>query len=101
MAKNTLIRELEQYVELHRDPTTGIAWVENGKTGNGHSCHPNIDRSGSVRGMKKLYWGQNAVTVRCKGFIYNTSRISVSDKYDQIAADECRCEICRTRRIAV
>lgn len=28
---------------LHRDPISGIAWVEDSATGTSHSCHPNID----------------------------------------------------------
>lgn len=95
----TKVREIEEYVELHRDPKTGIAWVENGRTGNGHSAHPNIDATGSIRGMKNLgYWKQDVRCVRTHGFIYNIDRLVVSDKFDQIAADECRCEACRERR---
>nr|DAL26576.1 MAG TPA_asm: hypothetical protein [Caudoviricetes sp.] len=34
---------------------------------------PNFDRSGSIAGMKKLYYGQNALLVRCGSYIYNVS----------------------------
>lgn len=35
------------------------------------SC-PNIHKSGSVRGMKKLgYWGKNDVCIRIGNYIYN------------------------------
>lgn len=34
---------------------------------------PNFHRSGSVSGMKKLYYGKEALLVRCGNFIYNVS----------------------------
>lgn len=34
---------------------------------------PNFDKSGSIRGMKKLYYGKGALLVRCGGYIYNVS----------------------------
>lgn len=96
----TFVREVSEYVELHRDPATGIAWVENGKTGLGHSAHPNIDASGSVKGMKSRgYWKPDARTVKSHGFIYNVDRLVVSDELDQLAADECRCVACAERRL--
>lgn len=90
--KKTFVRKISEYVELHRDPKTGIAWVENGHTGNGHSAHPNISSSGSVRGMKSRgYWKKGDKTVRSHGFIYNISKCSVSDHLDGIALANCRC----------
>lgn len=85
-----LIKEVSPYIKLYRDTRTGIAWVENGELGIGHTCHPNIDRTGSITGMKKLYWGE-CRTVRSHGFIYNIDRISTSDKYDELAREYCRC----------
>jgi len=39
---------------------------------------PNFHRSGSISGMKKLYYGKNAMLVRCGSWIYDcTSRSSV------------------------
>ena len=91
MAK-ILIKKVAPYIELVRDPKTGIATVEDGTTGCGHSCHPNIDRTGSVTGMKKLgYWGQTDLTVRSHGFIYNISRLVVTDKLDELARQHCQC----------
>ena len=64
-----LITEVAPYVKLYRDTRTGIAWVANGTVGLGHSCHPNIDASGSVRGMKaRGYWRKDDRTVRSHGF---------------------------------
>ena len=53
MAKK-LIKEIRPYVKLYRDTNNGIAWIEDGSTGLGISVHPNLDKSGSVTGMKKL-----------------------------------------------
>lgn len=53
------LQDVRPYATLYRDDRTGIAWVENGSTGLGHSAHPNIHASGSVRGMKSLgYWSK-------------------------------------------
>lgn len=46
--------------------------IEEGKrVGIGH--FPNFHKTGSVRGMKKLYYGQNCLLVRCGDYIYNVS----------------------------
>lgn len=34
---------------------------------------PNFSKSGSITGMKKLYYGRNALLVRCGGYIYNVT----------------------------
>jgi len=95
-----LIKEIEPYVKLYRDVKTGIAWIENGKVGLGHSAHPNIHSSGSVKGMKnKGYWNKDDKTVRSHGFIYNISKLVVTDELDKVAADYCRCEVCIERRV--
>lgn len=92
MSKATFVRQIREYVELHRDPKTGIAWVEDGTTGMGHSAHPNIDATGSIRGMKNRgYWAKDARCVRSHGYIYNIDLCVVSDELDEIAAVECRC----------
>lgn len=91
MAK-VLLQQVSEYVALYRDSRTGIAWVENGSTGNGHTAHPSIHASGSVRGMKKQgYWRKDDRTVRSHGYIYNIDRLVISDDLDQLAADHCRC----------
>lgn len=100
MAKR-FIREIKPYAKLYKDTNTGIAWIENGKTGFGHSCHANIGSSGSVRGMKKLgYWGKDDRTVRSHGFIYNidTFVVDKNDELDLIVAEECTCQGCLERR---
>lgn len=85
------IKVIRCHVHLYRDANTGLAWVEDGTTGCGHSCHPNIDVSGSVKGMKKLHWGRDAVVVRSHGFYHCTSRFSASDGLDYVAALHCQC----------
>jgi hypothetical protein len=88
----TLVRVLSETATLHRDPKTGIAWVEDTKLGCGHSAHPNISDTGSVRGMKdRGYWAKDAKTVRSHGFIFNISSIVLTDEYDRIAAQACQC----------
>ncbi|ATN89016.1 hypothetical protein [Acinetobacter baumannii] len=89
----TKLMDVRPYVALYRDDRTGIAWVENGSLGIAHSAHPNIDASGSVRGMKDLgYWERDARAVRCRGFIYNIDTYVVSDnELDQLAAKHCQC----------
>lgn len=87
-----LLETIRPNVKLYRDSRTGIAWVEDGNTGCGHSCHPHIDASGSVRGMKSLgYWKQKDRTVRARGLIYNIDRLSISGALDEIAQAHCRC----------
>lgn len=94
MAKE-LIAHVGPHARLYRCSRTGIAWVEDGMTGMGHSAHPNIDSTGSVRGMKALgYWGKHDRVVRTCGFAYNIDHVSVNkdDEYDMLALRSCRCE---------
>lgn len=35
------------------------------------SQYPNFHKSGSIAGMKKLYYGDDALLVRCGEWIYN------------------------------
>jgi hypothetical protein len=97
--RKELVREIRPYVKLYRDPSTGIAWVEDGTTGVGHSAHPNIHRTGSVAGMKNPRhvsgrgpaWGKHDRTVRSHGWIYNIDHSSVSGELDRIACQACQC----------
>jgi len=38
------------------------------------SQYPNFSVTGSIYGMKKLYYGMDALLVRCGQWIYNVSR---------------------------
>ena len=87
-----LLRDVNPHVHLYRDLKTGIAWVEDGYTGMGHSCHPNIAATGNVAGMKNLgYWDKTDQTVRSHGWIYNVSHVTVTDELDELARRHCRC----------
>ena len=37
------------------------------------SNYPNFHISGSVKGMKNLYYGKNCLLVKCGDYIYNVS----------------------------
>lgn len=37
------------------------------------SRFPNFHISGSIRGMKRLYYGKEALLVRCGSYIYNVT----------------------------
>ena len=39
----------------------------------GISRFPNVHRTGSIRGMKKLCYGDDALLVRCGQYIYNVT----------------------------
>lgn len=34
---------------------------------------PSFSRTGSVKGMKKLFYGENALLVRCGSWVYNVT----------------------------
>lgn len=37
------------------------------------SEYPNFHKSGSVEGMRKLYYGKDALLVQCGSYIYNVT----------------------------
>ena len=76
-------------------------YAEDGSTGLGISVHPNLDKSGSVTGMKKLgYWDKSDRIVLSHGWKYNIDRFVCDKKNDleMIVADECMCRACLKRR---
>lgn len=90
-----------QNANLHRDPKTGLAWIHDGSTGLNVSVHPNISRTGSVAGMKRLgYWGENDVVVPVGSYYYNISRFvcDKNDPFERFLANECMCAGCIARR---
>jgi len=94
-----LIKEIGPYVVLYRDPDNGLAWIEDGRNGTGASAHPNIDRTGSVPGMKKRgYWAYSDRTIRSHGFIHNVDVFVAHDILDFVAAEHCGCVGCQSRR---
>lgn len=44
---------------------------------------PNFHKSGSIKGMKQMFYGKNALLVRCGQYIYNVS--SKPDIYYNLA----------------
>lgn len=91
--------QLEEYITLLKSDITGIAVIENRMAGCVHSCHPNIDVTGSVSGLKKQgYWEKKDRTVRFRHTIYNVDSYIVSDHWDKIAAENCDCIGCLSRR---
>lgn len=100
MAKQ-FIKEVKPHRNLYRDTTTGIAWIEDGTSGCAISVHANIQKSGSVRGMKNLgYWRKNDRIVRSHGFQYNIDTLvyNKDNELEQIVANECMCQACVERR---
>lgn len=42
--------------------------------------YPNFSKNGNIRGMKNLYYGKDALLVRCGNYIYNvTSNPAIYD----------------------
>ena len=95
-----ITKNIGDCITLYRDTNNGIAWIEDGSTGCGYSCHSNIDITGSVRGMKNLgYWKKDVRTIRSHGWIYNIDSLIVSNEWDKLLADsECHCIACYERR---
>lgn len=96
------IRRIKEHVNLYRDDKSGIAWIEDGRTGLKISVHANIHSSGSVTGMKNLgYWGKRDRSVRSHGWIYNIDSFvcDKDNKLEMIVANECRCQGCIERRM--
>ncbi len=46
--------------------------IEQGRRA-GLNRFPNFHKTGSVRGMKRLYYGNKCLLVRCGDYIYNVS----------------------------
>jgi hypothetical protein len=91
-SSKVLIKEIRPHVRLYHDLKTGIAWVEDGTSGTGHSAHPNIHGSGSAAGMKKKgFWLKSDRVVRSHGMLYNIDQCSVRSPLDKIAAEYCHC----------
>ncbi len=88
-----LIKEYDPYHKLYLDTKTGIAWVEDTSCGIGHTAHSNIDRTGSIRGMKdRGWWDRKDRAVHSHGFIFNIDTCPLpADEWDEIARCYCAC----------
>ena len=78
------VKSKDNKVGIKIKDKNGVVAIENYSTGMQHSAHPNIDRTGSIRGMKKLYWG-DCKTVNAHGYIYNISATSINNELDALA----------------
>lgn len=86
------IRFIDDHARLFFNPRTGIATVEDGKTGTEHSPHPSIDSTGSPGGMvRRGLWEATDQIVLSNGAYYNISRCSIRHAYDAAAAAACCC----------
>lgn len=87
------VQTVRPYVELYRDPKTGIAWIEDGTSGTGLSAHPNISATGSIRGMRdRGWWGKTDRTVKSHGWIYNIDKVAGGDSPDdKLVRNACDC----------
>ena len=54
-------------------PRTKIMRVEEGKKVK-IDDHPNFHKSGSIKGMKASYYGENALLVKCGNYIYRVPK---------------------------
>lgn len=94
------VKHIGDYKDLYRNTNTGIAFINDGSTGLRHSCHSNIDASGSIRGMKERgFWGKKDRCIKCNGFIYNIDTLVIHDDLDRIASENCMCQACKARRL--
>jgi hypothetical protein len=92
MKNEILVKRVTPNVAIYRNKTTGIAHAQSG-SGYYGSCHPNIHRTGSIRGMKEHYgWNKHDRCVRSGSFIYNIDHCIVSDYYDELARQNCQCD---------
>jgi len=92
-SKDYRVKELDLLCSLPK--IKQVVTIENYTAGCGHSAHPNIDRSGSVKGMKKLgYWSKHDLIIRQGGHIYNYSKIYCSNPLDELclALETHNCE---------
>ena len=101
MAKTLeLIAHVDDFKDVYRNKTTGIAFVYDASSGCRYSCHSNIDATGSIRGMKSNgYWKKNDRCIRSNGCIYNIDTMIKSDYFEMVAANYCMCESCLERKM--
>ena len=97
-----LIKKLNPALFLYRDAYTGIAWVEDTKTGMKYSCHPYTNNKGSVRSMKALgLWRKHDSVLFCDEIFYNISKLYIGASWDRVASNACQCIKCQRHRIEV
>ena len=66
-------KRIETYnIQKHRIMRVRRMTIEQGRKV-GIDRFPNFHRTGSVRGMKRLYYGKDCLLVRCGSYIYNVA----------------------------
>lgn len=71
----------------------GLVVIGDGGVGLGHSCHPCIDSTGSVAGMKDRGWCEkHDHVVDAFGFKWNVDKFSARSGLDWVAAELCYCQ---------
>ena len=99
-----VVRKIDEYTTLLRDTRTGVAVVRSMRLGCEFSIHPNIDKTGSVLGMKKNgYWGKHDRVARCFGAIFDIDKVFhdgdvAGENYDDLLGHECMCAACCEKR---
>lgn len=101
--KQKVVKKIDEETLIYRDERTGMAFAK--KRGENFSIHPNIHKSGSVKGMKKLgFWGKKDRVVRVGDFSYNTDIIvfdyadSKLRELEEEIAKHCLCVGCISRK---
>lgn len=65
-------KELNFKLSRHRTMRVRRMTIEQGRRV-GIGRFPNFHRTGSIKGMKRLYYGKDCLMVRCGSYVYNVS----------------------------
>lgn len=65
-------KELDFKLSRHRTMRVRRMTIEQGRRV-GIGRFPNFHRTGSIKGMKRLYYGKDCLMVRCGSYVYNVS----------------------------
>jgi len=85
-------KALAPRIALIWDDETGIARIENYRTGRGHAAHPNIKRPRLADEMKRRgAWGQADRVVQSHSFLYNIDQLAIDEPLDDVARQHCQC----------
>jgi hypothetical protein len=82
-----VLAQRDEHTTLCRDPKSGIAWVEDGRAGVVHTCHPNVS---DLANSDDAY-GPGANVRRSHGWLYHVDVCIVSDELDELARQNCQC----------
>jgi len=71
-AQKSFTKGKKQKLKHFKTMRVKIMTIEEGKRWS-IDRYPNFHRSGSIIGMKRLYYGEHALLVRCGNYIYNVT----------------------------